>query len=64
MPHNIDRSAFRRGEYVGYGAGTVSRIVRMSGGWFATARDYSAAIHAPTLSEVSSQIEAHKGNLQ
>lgn len=40
MPHNIEKSAFRRGEYVGYGAGYVWRIRRTNssfGNWVAVA---------------------------
>lgn len=28
LPHNIEKSAFRRGEYVGYAAGYVFRVER------------------------------------
>lgn len=28
LPHNIEKSAFRKGEYVGYAAGYVFRISR------------------------------------
>jgi len=37
--HNIEKSAFRSGEYVGYAAGSVFRIVRSNssyGNWCAT----------------------------
>lgn len=36
LPYNIDKSAFHRGEYVGYAAGYVFRIVRTNssfGNW-------------------------------
>ena len=36
LPHNIEKSAFNRGEYVGYAAGYVFRIVKSNssfGNW-------------------------------
>lgn len=39
MPHNIEKSAFRKGEYVGYGAGKVWLIRKtLFGGWKWAAR--------------------------
>jgi len=38
MPLNIEKSAFRKGEYVGYGGGLVWRITKSNGSrgrWFA-----------------------------
>ena len=35
---NIEKSAFKPGEYVGYGAGTVWRISRNDIGWRAASR--------------------------
>lgn len=31
--HNIEKSGFHKGEYVGYGAGRVYRIRKWRGGW-------------------------------
>ncbi|CAB5238228.1 hypothetical protein UFOVP162_17 [uncultured Caudovirales phage] len=36
--NNIEKSAFRKGEYVGYGGGLVWRIQRGGNGWYAHAR--------------------------
>ena len=60
--HNIEKSGFRRGEYVGYGSGTVWRIVKNGKLWNATARD-SLPNNLPnfygrtTLKEISDVIE-------
>jgi len=38
LPHNIEKSAFNRGEYVGYAAGYVFRVERSNssfGNWIA-----------------------------
>ncbi len=54
--HNIEKSAFKRAEYVGYGNG-VWRIFGGSGDWTATRADGpSQRIHAPTLKEISEKI--------
>ena len=34
---NIEKSAFQRGEYVGYGGGRVWRIRKITNGWIARA---------------------------
>lgn len=41
LPHNIEQSAFNRGQYVGYGRGAVWIIKRIqhAGVWRATDRD-------------------------
>ena len=59
MPHNIEKSGFRRGEYVGYGAGTVWRIRRYGDGWSADPRDSTALRRqlGRTLAELSKKIE-------
>jgi len=57
---NIDKSAFRRGEYVGYANGNW--IIRSTGnGWRAIHRDNRAApfITGETLGEISQQLEAY-----
>jgi hypothetical protein len=54
---NIERSAFRRGEYVGYANG-VWRISRGPRGWFATKRDGNArTLYAPTLRLLSIRLD-------
>lgn len=56
---NIDRSAFRRGEYVGYADG-VWKIRRTgSGGWYAANRDNpdAAQISGKTLAEISRRLQ-------
>ena len=54
---NVEKSGFRRGEYVGYGAGRVWRITRIVGGWQAGATDHNPRqlgyLNARTLQEVS-----------
>lgn len=39
MAHNIEKSGFRRGEYVGYGSGRVWKITRFNNGWRAYTQD-------------------------
>lgn len=60
---NIDKSAFRRGEYVGYGAGHVWRIRQTQfGGWKWAAHvpkdDTRATVYGDTLAMVSRQLAA------
>jgi len=62
---NIDKSGFRKGEYVGYGAGRVWRIRKTQfGGWAWAARpqdkqdDDSAIVYGDTLRHVSTQLAA------
>ena len=46
LPHNIDKSVFRKGEYVGYAAGYMFRIVRSNssfGNWMALLAKYNPA---------------------
>lgn len=54
---NIEKSAFRRDEYVGYGAGTVWRIVRSTssyGAWRADPRELGRApLYAWRLADLS-----------
>lgn len=51
--HNIDKSAFRQGEYVGYAAGTVWRIRRCENGWCASQRNGGQLFTRRTLAEIS-----------
>jgi hypothetical protein len=60
--HNIEKSGFHRGEYVGYGGGTVWRIRQLYGGamgWDAIARDkkYTKSITRSTLQEISEALD-------
>jgi hypothetical protein len=62
MPHNIEKSGFRHGEYVGYGAGKVWRIRKtLFGGWKWAARvqgdDMHPVRYADTLRVMSKVIE-------
>lgn len=65
MYHNIERSGFRRGEYVGYAHG-VWHIRRINGRqWEAIfpcihAADYRPAIVARTLREISLRLTAYQ----
>lgn len=57
---NIDKSAFRKGEYVGYGNG-VWRVHRYSTGakrWRAVHRNITSApaLYGPTLASISDQL--------
>lgn len=60
--HNIEKSGFHRGQYVGYGAGKVWRIRKSDGGWRATCLAPGDAKHlttlfAPSLLEMSMQLD-------
>lgn len=61
--HNIEKSGFHKGEYVGYAAGTVWRISRSASGWGAIARDhypdstYPAVLMARTLKDMSTKLD-------
>ena len=58
---NIDKSAFRKGEYVGYSGGKVYRISKTNssyGTWFARNRDnYNDQIFAFGLAQMSERLE-------
>lgn len=67
--HNIEKSAFHKGQYVGYGAGLVWRIRRNPGrpgwkayallGWQARALGASCpSLSASRLQDMSAQLEA------
>ena len=55
--HNIEKSAFRRGEYVGYGGGYTWRIVKQ-GYWYAYARGSDKMLHGLRLKDLQAQLEA------
>jgi hypothetical protein len=54
---NIEKSQFRRGEYVGYGRGSTYRIFRSNGpkSWW-TATTQGEVITARTLREISAKL--------
>jgi hypothetical protein len=56
-PSNIEKSAFRRGEYVGYAAGLVWHIRKDGREWIATARGAGMRRIAPTLALLSVALE-------
>lgn len=59
--HNIEKSAFRKGEYVGYGGGKVWRIKKTNNSnanWFAHNRDkYNEQLWAMRLTDMQKQLE-------
>jgi hypothetical protein len=59
--HNIEKSAFRKGEYVGYGGGKVWHIRKTNSShanWFAYNRDkYNEQLWAMRLIEMQKQLE-------
>lgn len=62
---NIERSAFRQGEYVGYCEGRIYRISKSNssfGTWFAFNRDnYNDQIFAFGLAAMSEKLQAKEG---
>jgi hypothetical protein len=60
--HNIEKSGFHHGEYVGYANGKVYKIKKSTssyGNWFAYNRDdYNDQIFAFGLSNLSKELEA------
>ena len=56
--HNIEKSGFHRGEYVGYGGG-VWRIVKYGTGWNAGRKEPQAYFTAPSLEAVSKKLEEY-----
>jgi hypothetical protein len=56
--HNIEPSAFRRGEYVGYADGAW-RIRKENGQWLAMHSRSSASFYVPTLRDVSIFLDNH-----
>lgn len=61
--HNIERSAFHKGEHVGYAVGTVWKIVKGGEGYRATAREhypdskYPRTLTARTLGDLSVKLD-------
>ena len=56
--NNIEKSAFRRGEYVGYGGGQVWRIVKHSQ-WYAYPRNNPAKfLTCARLADLQQQLAA------
>ena len=54
---NVEKSAFRKGEYVGYAHG-VWRIIRSNGCWIARpVNDTRSAIVESTLADISVRLE-------
>lgn len=53
--HNIEKSAFRKGEYVGYWNGPVIRIRKKGKYWLAAAK--GKTIYATTLEQMSRELE-------
>jgi hypothetical protein len=60
MPHNIEKSAFRRGEYVGYGKLGPYRIRRIGNNWVAHSANMrvseSGTITRRTLAEIGAAL--------
>jgi hypothetical protein len=56
--HNIEKSAIRPREYVGYAAGRVYRVRKNGcGGWEAIARDGADYQRADTLTALSAKLD-------
>ena len=57
--HNIEKSAFRRGEYVGYARGKVWRISKTAyGGWkWVATSDDAQSLYADRLIDLSKVLE-------
>lgn len=55
--NNIEKSTFRRGEYVGYAAGLVWHIRKDGREWIATARGAGLRCISPTLAMLSVALE-------
>ncbi len=75
LPHNIEKSAFRRGEYVGYAAGYVFRVERSSssfGNWQARLARFNPVnprlsnriFYAFTLSDMGDKLDAFAREVQ
>jgi hypothetical protein len=60
--HNIEKSAFREGQYVGYGGGHVWRIRRSNssyGNWWAqSTTEHNSQLWAWRLSDLSDKLSA------
>ncbi len=57
--HNIEKSAFRQGEYVGYANG-VWRITKQGMQWYAYRMREGNSMYAETLSEMSEKLTAYE----
>lgn len=55
--HNIEKSYFHKGEYVGYACGLVFRVRKGDGGWVAHCWKTQIRRTAPTLSLLSVALE-------
>ena len=66
--HNIEKSAFHKGEYVGYSGGYIFRIHKTNssyGNWFAYNPDGSIKIYAWRLEDMSKKLsEIDKNKLE
>jgi hypothetical protein len=64
LPHNIDKSAFRCKEYIGYCDG-AQRIIKTLDGWetagLVSSQGKAHYIKAPTLKLLSDKLYALKG---
>jgi hypothetical protein len=58
---NIDRSAFRKGQHVGYGAGTF-RIAKVGGGYRATEQRTGESFSGTSLGHISQQLTDRAAN--
>lgn len=61
MPSNIEKSAFRNRQYVGYGSGGVWVIKGETGFWDAYQQRGKGYLRAGTLAEVGRKIANYKG---
>ena len=52
--HNIEKSKFRRGQYIGYGGGKLWNIMRTDGGWKAI--NEGSTVRGKTLADISQQL--------
>jgi len=69
LPHNIEKSGFHKGEYVGYAAGYVFRVTRSNssfGNWHAQLARYNPVnpqlsnrvFYAFTLADLGAKLDA------
>lgn len=57
--HNIEKSGFHRGQYVGYAAGLVYRIRKIDGGrWMASNQNGGDSFTRDTLADISKALDA------
>ena len=57
--HNVEKSAFRKGQYVAYGRGYVWRVLRAACGWqaFTTPVGALPCVFGRTLADISKLVE-------